>query len=521
MALNQDVDQLSKSNPVVRVDQNSESDLQALFDTVLKPDSKRPLQVPLRMRNLPDSFFNPPSTGSKSPSISHSRENSADSAFGAAVTVGTPNGGSAPNGGASSGSGNGGGGGGGGGGGATGTGGGGGGGGAGAGSGANANGTANAIAVAAAVAAAAGLTVSHPRAHSSPASLQQTYASAQQAPQHAPQPHARHHHHQKQRSYDVIAPTVDDLGPLPHGWEQARTPEGQIYFLNHLTRTTTWEDPRKTAAAASVAAVAAAVESSKSNALGPLPDGWEQARTPEGEIYFINHQTRTTSWFDPRIHIIPSASHLQRTPANSGTMLPQAWQLQQPPGIQNNQSLQACQQKMRLQSLQMECERLKLRRQEIIRQQEMMRQSTTDASMDPMLRQSATDAPMDPFLSGIPGAEHARQESADSGLGLGSAYSLPQTSDDFLNIDENMDGTSERHCSLNDLTKRLYRSHKYINGTTMDTPDISLSENLDVPTDELLPSLQLNEEFSTDILEDVQSLINPNTTKPENVLTWL
>ncbi|KAG5321798.1 YAP1 protein, partial [Acromyrmex heyeri] len=401
MALNQDVDQLSKSNPVVRVDQNSESDLQALFDTVLKPDSKRPLQVPLRLRNLPDSFFNPPSTGSKSPSISHSRENSADSA--------------------------------------------------------------------------------------SPASLQQTYASAQQAPQHAPQPHARHHHHQKQRSYDVIS-TVDDLGPLPHGWEQARTPEGQIYFLNHLTRTTTWEDPRKTAAAASVAAVAAAVESSKSNALGPLPDGWEQARTAEGEIYFINHQTRTTSWFDPRI-----PSHLQRTPA-AGAMLPQNWQLQQPTGIQSNQNLQACQkQKIRLQSLQLERERLKQRQQEIMRQ--------VGIQQEMMLRQSTTDAVMDPFLSGI-NEQHARQESADSGLGLGSAYSLPQASDDFLNIDENMDGTSD-------------------GGAPMDTPDLStLSDNID-STDDLLPSLQLNEEFSTDILDDVQSLINPNTTKPENVLTWL
>ncbi|XP_011871979.1 PREDICTED: transcriptional coactivator YAP1 [Vollenhovia emeryi] len=364
-----------------------------------------------------------------------------------------------------------------------------------------ANGTASAIAAAAAVAAAAGLTVSHPRAHSSPASLQQTYASAQQAPQHAPQPHARHHHHQKQRSYDVIS-TVDDLGPLPHGWEQARTPEGQIYFLNHVTRTTTWEDPRKTAAAANVAAVAAAVESSKSTPLGPLPDGWEQARTAEGEIYFINHQSRTTSWFDPRIPV-----HLQRSPT-SNAMLPQAWQLQQTTGsIQSNQSLQAaCQQKIRLHSLQMERERLKLRQQEIIRQQELMRPSTTDA-------------PMDPFLSSI-NEQHARQESADSGLGLGSAYSLPQTSDDF-NMDENMDGTSERHCALNDLTKRLYRSHKYINGgAPMDTPELSLSDNID-STDDLLPSLQLNEEFSTDILDDVQSLINPNPTKPENVLTWL
>lgn len=37
------------------------------------------------------------------------------------------------------------------------------------------------------------------------------------------------------------------------------------------------------------------------SALGPLPDGWEQSKTDEGEVYFINHLTRTTSWFDPRI----------------------------------------------------------------------------------------------------------------------------------------------------------------------------------------------------------------------------
>jgi protein yorkie len=448
MEINQDVD--LTSNLVVTIDQDSASDLQALFDTVLKPDSKRPLQVPLRMRDLPASFFNPPQTGSKSPSISHSRENSADSAFGAVASSG-PNSASGSIPGGSSNTGNGG----------------------------NGGGSV----------ASTGLTVAHPRAHSSPASLQQTYASAQQqANQHAPQPHARHHHHQKQRSYDVIS-TVDDLGPLPHGWEQARTPEGQIYFLNHLTRTTTWEDPRKTAAAVSVAAVAAAVESGKTstgavNTLGPLPDGWEQARTPEGEIYFINHQTRTTSWFDPRI-----PTHLQRAPT-SGAMLPQNW-IQQPgaAGLPTNQTIQACQQKLRLQSLQMERERLKQRQAEIMRQQELM------------MRQSNTDAAMDPFLSGL-SEQHARQESADSGLGLGSAYSLPHTPEDFLsNIDDNMDATSE-------------------GGAPMETPDIStLSDNID-STDDLVPSLQLGEEFSSDILDDVQSLINPST-KPGNVLTWL
>lgn len=53
----------------------------------------------------------------------------------------------------------------------------------------------------------------------------------------------------------------------------------------------------------------------------------------------------------------------------------------------------------------------------------------------------------------------------------------------------------------------------------MDTPDISsLSDNID-STDELVPSLQLGEEFQ--ILDDVQSLINPTTTRSDNVLTWL
>lgn len=151
MALNSDGEQ--KSNPVLRVDQDSDSVLQSLFDTVLKPDSKRPLQVPLRMRQLPKSFFNPPSTGSKSPSVSHSRENSADSAFGSSSATNT-----AP--------------------------------------------------------------VSHSRAHSSPATLQQTYAAGQQN-----QP-TLVHQHAKQRSYDEL-----ELGPLPNGWEQARTPEGQIYYL--------------------------------------------------------------------------------------------------------------------------------------------------------------------------------------------------------------------------------------------------------------------------------------------------
>lgn len=43
------------------------------------------------------------------------------------------------------------------------------------------------------------------------------------------------------------------------------------------------------------------IGANKNVTLGPLPDGWEQAVTGDGETYFINHIARTTSWFDPRI----------------------------------------------------------------------------------------------------------------------------------------------------------------------------------------------------------------------------
>ena len=33
----------------------------------------------------------------------------------------------------------------------------------------------------------------------------------------------------------------------------------------------------------------------------PMPEGWERSQTNSGEVYFINHYTKTTYWEDPRI----------------------------------------------------------------------------------------------------------------------------------------------------------------------------------------------------------------------------
>lgn len=131
-------------NLVVRIDENSADNLQALFDLALNQKA-RPLQVPFRMRNLPDSFFNPPSTGSKSPSVSHTRENSVDSAFGSGTTtICSPNSNTATNNNAT---------------GAT-----------------KLNGSTTNATTAIINPLTSRLQISHSRAHSSPASLQQTYA---------------------------------------------------------------------------------------------------------------------------------------------------------------------------------------------------------------------------------------------------------------------------------------------------------------------------------------------------------
>jgi len=105
---------------------------------------------------------------------------------------------------------------------------------------------------------------------------------------------------------------------------------------------------------------------------------------------------------------------------------------------------------------------------------------------------------------------HARQESADSGLGMGGSYSLPHTPEDFLaSMDDTMDTTLDCPASVG----------------TVDMNDISasgLDANGEMPahmdtTDDLVPTLDLGEELSTDILNDV--LLNSN--KVDNVLTWL
>ncbi|XP_036378388.1 WW domain-containing transcription regulator protein 1 isoform X1 [Megalops cyprinoides] len=434
---------------VIHVAQDLDTDLEALFNSVMNPKPSS-----WRKKLLPESFFKEPDSGS------HSRQSSTDS-------------GSHP----------------------------------------------------------PRLAVQHVRSHSSPASLQPG-AAANAAPSPA------HHAHLRQQSFDV----ADEL-PLPPGWEMAFTSTGQRYFLNHIEKITTWQDPRKNITMKQMSlhgpAPPAPVQQrsmalSQPN-LGQLPDGWEQAVTSQGETYFIDHKTQSTSWLDPRMdaHLMMSHHHQphQQHQHQQQHQQQQQQQAQAQPMASNppvsQQSLQQQsaqtglinlpnplttqqqhQQKMRLQRIQIERERIRMRQEELMRQEvalcrqlpmdsDSMAPVPTTINPTPMNQGTMPSNSSDPFLNS--GPFHSREQSTDSGLGLG-CYSIPTTPEDFLNNVDEMD-TGESLAQGSMTVPQQSRFPDFLDSLPGTNVDLGTLDGADI-----IP-----------LLNDVESVLN----KSEPFLTWL
>ncbi|XP_071411274.1 transcriptional coactivator YAP1 isoform X1 [Pithys albifrons albifrons] len=454
---------------IVHVRGDSETDLEALFNAVMNPKGANvPHTLPMRLRKLPDSFFKPPEPKA------HSRQASTDA------------------------------------------------------------GTAGA------------LTPQHVRAHSSPASLQLGAVSPGTL---TPSgvvtgPGAPSSQHLRQSSFEI----PDDV-PLPPGWEMAKTPSGQRYFLNHIDQTTTWQDPRKAMLSQMnvTAPTSPSVQQNIMNsASGPLPDGWEQAMTQDGEIYYINHKNKTTSWLDPRLD--PRFAMNQRISQSAPVKQPPPLAPQSPQGGVMGGSSSNQQQQMRLQQLQMEKERLRLKHQELLRQvrpqalrninpstanspkhQELALRSqlptmeqdggsqnpVSSPGMSQELRTMTTNS-SDPFLNS--GTYHSRDESTDSGLSM-SSYSVPRTPDDFLNSVDEMDtGDSIGQSNIPSHQNRFPDYLEAIPGTNVDLGTLE-GDGMNIEGEELMPSLQ--EALSSDILNDMESVLAATKLDKESFLTWL
>ncbi|KAM9383754.1 protein WWC3 isoform 2-T2 [Pholidichthys leucotaenia] len=79
--------------------------------------------------------------------------------------------------------------------------------------------------------------------------------------------------------------------PLPAGWEEARDYDGRVFFIDHNTRQTSWIDPRDRITKPLSFADCVGDE---------LPLGWEEVYDQQVGVYYVDHINKTTQIENPR-----------------------------------------------------------------------------------------------------------------------------------------------------------------------------------------------------------------------------
>ncbi|KAE8623081.1 hypothetical protein XENTR_v10005484 [Xenopus tropicalis] len=79
--------------------------------------------------------------------------------------------------------------------------------------------------------------------------------------------------------------------PLPAGWEEARDYDGRVFYIDHNTRQTSWIDPRDRITKPLTFADCVGNE---------LPLGWEIVRDQQIGVYYMDHINQLTQVEDPR-----------------------------------------------------------------------------------------------------------------------------------------------------------------------------------------------------------------------------
>ncbi|KAJ7388968.1 E3 ubiquitin-protein ligase nedd4 [Desmophyllum pertusum] len=104
---------------------------------------------------------------------------------------------------------------------------------------------------------------------------------------------------------DTDQPNVPSEELLPPGWALQKAPNGRMFFIDHNTRKTTWRDPRHQHPVSGGPSMPPEISRSAtlSHDLGPLPDGWEERVHQDGRVFYIDHDTKSTQWEDPRVQI--------------------------------------------------------------------------------------------------------------------------------------------------------------------------------------------------------------------------
>ncbi|XP_041637146.1 membrane-associated guanylate kinase, WW and PDZ domain-containing protein 1b isoform X3 [Cheilinus undulatus] len=97
-------------------------------------------------------------------------------------------------------------------------------------------------------------------------------------------------------------PPEDPLGPLPDNWEMAYTENGEVYFIDHNTKTTSWIDPRcldKPQKPLEECDDDEGVHTEELDNDLELPPGWEKIDDPVYGVYYVDHINRKTQYENP------------------------------------------------------------------------------------------------------------------------------------------------------------------------------------------------------------------------------
>lgn len=79
-------------------------------------------------------------------------------------------------------------------------------------------------------------------------------------------------------------------------------PNGHVYYIDHNTQRTSWVHPNRMQQVRLAGPEQLAQVYQKSvQQLGPLPHGWEMRLHHDGRVYFLDHNTQATNWDDPRL----------------------------------------------------------------------------------------------------------------------------------------------------------------------------------------------------------------------------
>uniref|UniRef100_A0A665UAT8 Membrane-associated guanylate kinase, WW and PDZ domain-containing protein 1 n=1 Tax=Echeneis naucrates TaxID=173247 RepID=A0A665UAT8_ECHNA len=126
-------------------------------------------------------------------------------------------------------------------------------------------------------------------------------------------------------------PPEDPLGPLPDNWEMAYTENGEVYFIDHNTKTTSWIDPRcldKPQKPLEECEDDEGVHTEELDNDLELPPGWEKIDDPVYGVYYVDHINRKTQYENPVLEAKRRRQLEQQQPQQPQQPQPQS---QQPP----------------------------------------------------------------------------------------------------------------------------------------------------------------------------------------------